>query len=94
MHLILVDEYAQGDQTTTIAGRAAYYVIGCHHRDESGAIKAAIEQNLSNMAPYLNRCQGANGQYDVLGVFVQELAIPINVQDPNPNAGLAIVLVK
>lgn len=94
LSLLLVDYYAQGDQTTTIAGRAAYYVIGCYHRDESDATKAAIEQDLNQIGSFLNRCQGATGQHDVLGIFVQELEVPMDVRDPDPNLGLAIVLVK
>ncbi len=94
VHLLLIDELVQSDQTATITGFAGFYIIGCFRDDDSAQIKQQIEQDLTNLDPYLNRCPRPTGQDDILGIFVQTLAPPEGVGDPHANLPLSIVLVK
>ncbi len=94
VHLILIDELQQGQQTATITGFAGFYVIGCYKDAIAYQKKLEIEQDLSNIGPYLNRCDSPNAKDDILGIFVQTLAPPENVGNPDPNLPLSIVLVK
>ena len=92
--LVLIDELEQGEQTATIVGFAAFYIIGCVDGDDAQAIKEAIELDLTQLGSYLNRCEHPTGQDVIMGIFVQSLAPPENVSDPDTNLPLAIVLVK
>jgi hypothetical protein len=92
--LVLIDQLEQGDQVATITGFAGFYVIGCFDDSIAIQIKQQIEQNLNDVGPYLNRCDNPTGQDDILGIFVKELKAPLIVGDPDPNLGLAIVLVE
>jgi len=95
INLILVDQYVQGGQTAEIVGFAAFYVVGCFNDDDAPAVQADIEQDLTKMDDYMNECQsGGGGQDVILGVFVEKLAPPLNMGDPDPNLPLSIVLVK
>ena len=94
VHLVLIDMLEQGEQTATITGFAAFYVIGCVDDDDGEATKTAIEADLTQIGTFLNRCESPTGQDDILGIFVQSLAPPMDVADPDANLPLAIVLVK
>ncbi|GAG33161.1 unnamed protein product, partial [marine sediment metagenome] len=92
--LVLIDQLEQGEQTATITGFAGFYVIGCFDDDIAVQTKLAIEQNLNDIGQYLNRCDKPSAHDDILGIFVQTLAPPIIVTDPDPSLPLSIVLVK
>jgi len=94
INLLLVDEYKSGEKTAKIVGFAAFYVIGCYNHADAPAIEAALNVDLRNMSTYMNQCPKAGGQDVVLGVFVQKLAPPINVGNPDESLPLSIVLVK
>ncbi len=94
LDLVLIDQLEQGQQTATITGFAGFYPIGCYDDSIARQTAEAIEVNLRNMGSYMNRCDNAGAKDDILGVFVQTLAEPLNVGDPDPNLPLAIVLVK
>ncbi len=92
--LVLIDQLDQGSQTATITGFAAFYVIGCFRDSTSAAMKAQIEQDLTNFDSFLNRCEHPTGQDDILGIFVKSLKPPDVVGDPSPNSPVVVVLVK
>jgi hypothetical protein len=92
--LIIIDLLEQGDQTATITGFAAFYVIGCYNDGIATQTKLAIEQNLTSFHSYLNQCDRPRAQDDILGIFLKSLAPPEDVGDPNENLPLSIVLVK
>jgi len=92
--LVLIDQLEHAEQTATITGFAGFYVIGCFDDDIAEDTKAAIELDLTQMGSYLNRCEHPTGNDDILGIFVEKLAPPINVGDPAANLPLSIVLVK
>ena len=94
LDLVLVDQLEQGEQTATITGFAGFYVIGCVDDDDAQQTKADIEVDLTNIGPFLNRCDPVGAQDDILGIFVEKLAPPLNPGDPDPNLPLSIVLVK
>ena len=90
--LVLIDQF--GQQTAVITGFAAFYVIGCWDDTVAAATKAAIELDLSNTAPFLNRCNPVGSKSDILGIFVQSLAPSLAIGDPDPRLPTAIVLQK
>jgi hypothetical protein len=92
--LVLIDQLEQGEQTATITGFAGFYVIGCVDDDDAEQTKADIEVDLTNIGPFLNRCEHPTGHDDILGIFVKQLVPPLNPGDPDPNLPLSIVLVK
>jgi len=92
--LVLIDQLEQGEQTATITGFAGFYVIGCFNDTIAQQTKQDIEKDLSNVGPFLNRCEKPGSNDDILGIFVEKLAPPINVGDPDENLPLSIVLVK
>jgi len=94
LDLILIDELENGANTATITGFAGFYVIGCFDDDIAEDTKAAIEDDLTQMDSYLNRCEGAGAHDDILGVFVQTLAPPSDVGNPDPSLPMSVVLVK
>jgi hypothetical protein len=94
LDLVLIDQLEQGEQTATITGFAGFYVIGCVDDDDAEQTKADIEVDLTNIGPFLNRCDPVGAQDDILGIFVEKLAPPLNPGDPDPNLPLSIVLVK
>jgi hypothetical protein len=92
LDLVLIDQL--GEKTATITGFAGFYVIGCVDDDDAEQTKADIEVDLTNIGPFLNRCDKPTGQDDILGIFVEKLAPPLNPGDPDPNLPLSIVLVR
>lgn len=94
LDIVLVDHFEQGEQTTTVVGFAGFYAIGCIDDDDAEATRDAIEANLADMGAYLNRCDRPTGGDDILGIFVETLAPPLNVGDPDNRLPLSIVLVK
>jgi hypothetical protein len=94
LDLVLIDQLEQGEQTATITGFAGFYVIGCVDDDDAEQTKADIEDDLTNIGPFLNRCDPVGAQDDILGIFVEKLAPPLNPGDPDPNLPLSIVLVR
>ncbi len=94
LDLVLIDQLEQSEQTATITGFAGFYPIGCYDDSIARQTAQAIEDNLRDMGAYMNRCDSAGAKDDILGVFVETLAEPLNVGDPDPNLPLAIVLVK
>jgi len=94
LDLVLIDQLEQGEQTATITGFAGFYVIGCWKDSQAAATKTAIEADITQVDSFLNRCDKPNGQDDILGIFVEKLAPPLNPGDPDPNLPLSIVLVK
>jgi len=97
LDLVLIDRINKpggGPATATITGFAGFYAIGCYDDDDAEATKAAIELDLTQMDSYLNRCEHPTGNDDILGIFVEKLAPPLNPGDPDPNLPLSIVLVK
>ena len=94
LDLILINELQNGENTATITGFAGFYVIGCFPDDDAQATKEAIEVDLTQMYSYLNRCEGAGAHDDILGVFVQTLAPPSDVGNPDPSLPMSVVLVK
>ena len=53
-----------------------------------------LAHSRTNFDSFMNKCVQPNGQDEVIGIFVKEVAAPIFVGDPDPNLPLAIVLVK
>jgi hypothetical protein len=94
LDLVLIDQLEQGEQTATITGFAGFYVIGCVDDDDAEQTKADIEVDLTNIGPFLNRCDKLTGHDDILGIFVKELVPPLNPGDPDPNLPLSIFLAK
>jgi hypothetical protein len=97
LDLVLVDRFNKpggGPATATITGFAGFYVIGCVNDSQAAATKAAIEADITKVDSFLNRCDKPGSKDDILGIFVEKLAPPINVGDPAANLPLSIVLVK
>jgi hypothetical protein len=89
--LVLVDRF-EATGAPTITGFASFYVIGCYAAADAEATRSTIEANINDLDVYLNRCNNPVGQR-VLGIFTRSLAPAIDVDDPNINLPLSIVLV-
>lgn len=97
LDLVLVDRFNKpggGPATATITGFAGFYVIGCVDDSQAAATKAAIEADITQVDSFLNRCDKPGSKDDILGIFVEKLAPPLNVGNPDESLPLSIVLVK